>query len=125
MCSSLDAHLLVPLRLSCAQRSIVSPYRRQSGEFNLSEFGIVRFEAPITFRYALYDPKRTDSATGADVCAEVIFKKYVAKDRHGADLCGDVYDNEDLAGSGLGDERHEGGMTPSQAVVKTAHYTNL
>ena len=78
------------------------------GEFNLGEFGIVRFEAPITFRWVLYEPRRTDS--GADGRAEVIFKRYVAKDRHGADLSGGLYAaDEDQDGQGREEHVSEGG----------------
>ena len=80
------------------------------GEFNLGEFGIVRFEAPITFRWVLYEPRRTDS--GADGRAEVIFKRYVAKDRHGADLTGsgELYAaDEDQDGQGRKNPESEGG----------------
>ena len=81
----------------------------KDGEFNLGEFGIVRFEAPITFRWVLYEPRRTDSIPGADGRAEVIFKKYLAKNRHGADLSGELYGDEDQ--DGQGGEKHvsEGG----------------
>jgi hypothetical protein len=78
------------------------------GVFNLGEFGIVRFEAPITFRWVLYEPRRTDS--GANGRAEVIFKRYVAKDRHGADLSGGLYAaDEDQDGQGREEHVSEGG----------------
>jgi hypothetical protein len=81
----------------------------KDGEFNLGEFGIVRFEAPITFRWVLYDAKKTDLAPSADGRAEVTFKKYVAKDRHGADLSGQLYGDEDQDGQGGKKQESEGG----------------
>ena len=85
----------------------------KDGEFNLGEFGIVRFEAPITFRCVHYDPKRTESAPpGEGGRAEIIFKKYIAKDRHGADVTGEIYGDEDREGG----EKHEGEMTWSLQV---------
>ena len=96
----------------------------KDGEFNLGEFGIVRFEAPITFRWVLYEPRRTDSASGADGHAEVIFKKYVAKDRHGADLSGALYADEDQ--DGQGGEKHvpEGGRN-LQVMLRRTHGADL
>jgi hypothetical protein len=68
----------------------------KDGNFNLGDSGIVQFCPPITFRLILYDPKRSaeDSSTGVDGRAEVTFRSYVAKDRHGADLAGGIYDSE-------------------------------
>ena len=90
----------------------------KDGEFNLGEFGIVRFFGPITFRLVLYDPSRnaTESGMNPDGRAEVSFKKYVAKDRHGADLTGDPYDDDD---DRHGDEgkKPEGGTNPCNLQV--------
>ena len=85
----------------------------KDGIFNLGECGIVQLLAPITFRLVLYDPRRSadDSATGVDGRAEVMFAAYVAKDRHGADLTGDLYD-EDVG------ERHEGDDTTPWNLVE-------
>ena len=85
----------------------------KDGIFNLGECGIVQFRAPIIFRLVLYDPRRSadDSATGVDGRAEVMFAAYVAKDRHGADLTGDLYD-EDVG------ERHEGDDTTPWNLVE-------
>ena len=85
----------------------------RDGIFNLGECGIVELRAPLTFRLVLYDPKRSaeDSVTGVDGRAEVVFAAYAAKDRHGADLTGDLYD-EDVG------ERHKGDDTTPWSLVK-------
>jgi hypothetical protein len=41
--------------------------------------------------------------------AEVLFKKYIAMDRHGAELSGELYGDEDQPGSE--DEKNDGKMT--------------
>ena len=68
----------------------------KDGNFNLGDSGIVQFYPPITFRFILYDPQRSaeDPSIGVDGRAEVAFRTYVAKDRHGADLAGGIYDSE-------------------------------
>ena len=81
----------------------------KDGEFNLGEFGKVRFEGPITFRLVLFDPKSRSEATGPEGRAEVAFKKYIAMDRHGAELSGELYGDEDQPGSE--DEKNDGKMT--------------
>jgi len=98
----------------------------KDGEFNLGDSGIVRFVPPITFRWVLYDarPGRTESAPSysAEGRAEVSFKSYVAKDRHGADLSGELYGDEDQDGRGGKKQQSKGGMeSPSQVAVKKAH----
>ena len=45
-----------------------------------------------------------------------MFKKYVAMDRHGADLMGELYGDEDQEGSGRGEENHDG-----RRAIKKAH----
>ena len=57
----------------------------------------------------LYDAKKTDLAPSADGRAEVTFKKYVAKDQHGADLSGQLYGDEDQDGQGGKKQESEGG----------------
>ena len=83
----------------------------KDGEFNLGEFGKVRFEGPITFRLVLFDPKSRSQAEspGPEGRAEVVFKKYIAMDRHGAELSGELYGDEDQPGSE--DEKNDGKMT--------------
>ena len=98
----------------------------KDGEFNLGDSGIVQFVPPITFRWVLYDarPGRTESAPSysAEGRAEVSFKSYVAKDRHGADLSGELYGDEDQDGRGGKKQQSKGGMeSPSQVAVKKAH----
>ena len=64
----------------------------ERGVFNLEGSGIIEFFAPITFRWVLYNPKKCaeDADIGVEGRAEIIFSKYVAKDRHGADLAGEI-----------------------------------
>ena len=81
----------------------------KDGEFDLGEFGKVRFEGPITFRLVLFDPKSRSESTGPEGRAEVAFKKYIAMDRHGAELSGELYGDEDQPGSE--DEKNDGKMT--------------
>jgi hypothetical protein len=81
----------------------------QDGEFNLGESGRVRFEGPITFRLVLFDPKSRSESTGPEGRAEVVFKRYIAMDRHGAELSGELYGDEDR--SGAEDEKNDGKMT--------------
>jgi hypothetical protein len=85
----------------------------KDGEINLGDSGIVRFVPPITFRWVLYDarPGRMGSAPshGAEGRAEVSFKSYVAKDRHGADLSGELYSDEDQEGRGGQKQQSKGG----------------
>jgi hypothetical protein len=82
----------------------------ESGVFNLEGSGIVEFFAPITFRWVLYNPKK--SAEHADIGvegrAEIIFRKYVAKDRHGADLAGELITAKSEGGEARGKKRKAG-----------------
>jgi hypothetical protein len=71
------------------------------GVFNLEGgLGIVQFFAPVTFRWVLYDPKKTkeDSTLGCLGRAEIMFKKYQAKDRHGGLIAGALDDDSHNAG---------------------------
>ena len=88
----------------------------KDGEINLGESGKVQFVGPITFRLVLFDPKSRSESTGPEGRAEVVFKRYIAKDRHGAELSGELYGDEDQAGSG--EEKDSGGMTESQSALK-------
>ena len=81
----------------------------KDGEINLGESGKVQFVGPITFRLVLFDPKSRSESTGPEGRAEVVFKKYIAKDRHGAELSGELYGDEDQRGSE--EEKNNGGMT--------------
>jgi hypothetical protein len=88
------------------------------GVFNLEGSGIIEFFAPITFRWVLYNPKKCaeDADIGVDGRAEIIISKYVAKDRHGADLSGELYSEN----SGEGKKRNPGQTAtrdPRQASV--------
>ena len=91
------------------------------GTFNLEEHGIVTFFGPITFRWVLFDAKKpapgnqTESAQCAEGRAEVTFRKFVAKDRHGADVAGAVHEDEDAEQGGAAGP--EGGMTPLDLKV--------
>ena len=64
----------------------------EDGRFDLDGAGIVEFHGPLTFRWVLYQAKKNaeDSSLGPDGNAEVIFSKYVAMDRHGGELTGDI-----------------------------------
>jgi hypothetical protein len=64
----------------------------EDGRFDLDGAGIVEFHGPVTFRWVLYQAKRNaeDSTLFADGNAEVIFSRYVAMDRHGGELTGDI-----------------------------------
>ena len=66
------------------------------GQFDLGQFGMVQFKAPITFRWVHYEPKRgvTESRLGPEGRSEIIFTQYTAKDRHGGELTGELYDAE-------------------------------
>ena len=80
------------------------------GQFDLGQLGMVQFKAPITFRWVHYDPKRsaTESRLGPEGRSEIIFTKYVAKDRHGGELTGELYDRDaETRGKG-----REGEMNP-------------
>ena len=76
------------------------------GRFDLGQLGMVQFEAPITFRWVHYDPRRSaaESRLGPEGRSEIIFTKYVAKDRHGGELTGELYDEENQG------QGREGGM---------------
>ena len=78
------------------------------GQFDLGQLGMVQFKAPITFRWVHYDPRRsaTESRLGPEGRSEIIFTKYVAKDRHGGELTGELYDEENQG------QGREGGMNP-------------
>jgi hypothetical protein len=78
------------------------------GQFDLGKLGMVQFKAPITFRWVHYDPRRsaTESRLGPEGRSEIIFTKYVAKDRHGGELTGELYDEENQG------QGREGGMNP-------------
>ena len=102
----------------------------KDGELNLGDSGIVRFVAPNTFRWVLYDARagRMESTLshGAEGRAEVSFKSYVAKDRHGADLSGELYGDEDQDGRGGKKHESKGGIeSSSQVAVKKAHGADL
>ncbi len=60
--------------------------------FNFEGFGMVEIFAPITFRWVLYNPRKNpeDANIGVEGFTEIIFSKYMAKDRHGADLAGEL-----------------------------------
>ena len=63
---------------------------------------------------------------GAEGRAEVSFKSYVAKDRHGADLSGELYGDEDQDGRGGKKHESKGGIeSSSQVAVKKAHGADL
>jgi hypothetical protein len=78
--------------------------------FNLEGSGIVEFFAPITFRWVLYNPKKSaeDADIGVEGRAEIIFSKYVAKDRHGADLAGELNAPRGEGGEARGKKRKAG-----------------
>ncbi len=59
----------------------------------------------------LFDPKTRSESTGPEGRAEVVFetRKYIAMDRHGAELSGDLYGDEDRPGSE--EEKNDGKMT--------------
>jgi hypothetical protein len=78
------------------------------GQFDLGQLGMVQFKAPITFRWVHYEPRKsaTESRLGPEGRSEIIFTKYVAKDRHGGELTGELYDAE-TQGQG-----REGAMNP-------------
>ena len=82
----------------------------ESGVFNLEGSGIVEFFAPITFRWVLYNPKKSaeDADIGVEGRAEIIFSKYVAKDRHGADLAGELNVTRGEGGQARGKKRKAG-----------------
>ena len=82
----------------------------ESGVFNLEGSGIVEFFAPITFRWVLYNPKKSaeDADIGVEGRAEIIFSKYVAKDRHGADLAGELNAPRGEGGEARGKKRKAG-----------------
>ena len=92
------------------------------GVFNLEGLGIIEFFAPITFRWVLYNPKKCaeDSDIGVDGRAEIIFSRYVAKDRHGADLAGEI--NAEDRGDG-GEER--GKRNPGQTATRDPRQTSV
>jgi hypothetical protein len=94
------------------------------GTFHFDESGIVECFGKITFRFLLYDAKRKlpESQLGAAGRAEVSFEKYVAKDRHGADLSGAVHDENDPARDQRRAAGPDGGMTRSKSSGgKRAH----
>ena len=69
----------------------------KDGVFNCDGSGIVQFFAPITARFVLYNPKagaEDASFVGSDGRAELEFKKFVGKDRHGGELTGE-FDADD------------------------------
>jgi hypothetical protein len=72
-----DAHVLIGSR---------------DGKFELDGAGKVEFFGPVTFRWVLYDPKKgtNETALGVDGHGEVIFSGYVATDRMGGQLTGDI-----------------------------------
>jgi hypothetical protein len=82
----------------------------ESGVYNLEGSGIVEFFAPITFRWVLYNPKKSaeDADIGVEGRAEIIFSKYVAKDRHGADLAGELNAPRGEGGEARGKKRKAG-----------------
>jgi hypothetical protein len=82
----------------------------ECGVFNLEGSGIVEFFAPITFRWVLYNPKKSavDADIGVEGRAEIIFSKYVAKDRHGADLAGELHAPRGEGGEARGKKRKAG-----------------
>ena len=80
------------------------------GVFNLEGSGIIELFAPVTFRWVLYNPKKC--AEEADIPvegrAEIIFSRYMAKDRHGADLAGELNDPRGGRGEARGKKRKAG-----------------
>ena len=87
----------------------------KDGVFDREGSGIVQFFAPITARLVLYNPKASSedvAFVGSDGRAELEFKKFVGKDRHGGELTGELNVN-DLpiadGGEGGGDGGEGGG----------------
>ena len=64
----------------------------EDGRFDLGGAGIVQFYGPLTFKWVLYQAKKNaeDSPLGSEGHAELIFSKYVAMDRMGGKLTGDI-----------------------------------
>jgi hypothetical protein len=96
------------------------------GVFNLEGSGIVEFFAPITFRWVLYNPKKgaEDADIGAEGRAEIIFSRYVAKDRHGADLSGELYaEDRDGGGESRGQEGKK--RNPGQTATRDPRQTSV
>jgi hypothetical protein len=71
----------------------------------------------------LYNPKKCaeDSDIGVDGRAEIIFSSYVAKDRHGADLAGEI--NAENRGDG-GEERGKK-RNPGQTATRDPRKTSV
>ena len=84
------------------------------GQFDLGQLGMVQFKAPITFRWVHYEPRKsaTESRLGPEGRSEIIFTKYVAKDRHGGELTGELYDAETQ------EQEREGAMNPVNFTSK-------
>jgi hypothetical protein len=99
------------------------------GVFNLEGSGIVEFFAPITFRWVLYNPKKCaeDADIGAEGRAEIIFSKYVAKDRHGADLAGEINTGPgtgDRGGGGESRDKETKNRNPGQTATRDVRHTS-
>jgi hypothetical protein len=85
----------------------------RDGRFDFDGAGIVQFFGPLTCRWVLYNPKkRTEDSVGVDGNAEVVFGRYVAMDRHGGELTGDIDGGpppSPAPGGGDGDDDGGGG----------------
>ena len=95
------------------------------GVFNLGGSGIIEFFAPITFRWVLYNPKKCaeDADIPVEGRAEIIFSRYVAKDRHGADLAGEINTN-DRGGGGESRDQDGEKRKPGQTATNGPRHTS-
>lgn len=96
----------------------------KDGVFHREGSGIIRFFAPITARFVLYNPKALPEDTayvGSGGRAELEFQQYVGMDRHGGELTGVLNDTDPF----IADACEGGAEEGTDAPARECHWHSI